>query len=220
MIIKKTLNIRELTLKNGMMYPDDRELIMLILGAGTKNMPVEYMAKKILAVLVSYNPEFWVEKMCEIEGVGQSKALAVAAALELGRRHNRSPQARVNHPSDVIPFVKHYAMQPTEHFVCISVNGAHEIIAIRVICIGSGNMALLRPNEIFCDALKDRAAGIILCHNHPGGKAEPSNEDILTTEHLNEAAELLGLSLLDHIIVTKTSYFSFLEHKMLPTELL
>lgn len=214
---KETIDIRRLTLKNGMSYPNDKELIMLILGSGTKNMPIEYMSEKILKALCSTNPDDWVEKLCEIEGVGKSKALAVAAALELGRRHNRNPQAVVNKPVDILPFIKHYAMQSAEHFVCVTVNGAKEILSIRVLCIGTGNMAVLKPCEIFCEAIKEHASGIVLCHNHPGGNPSPSDADIQTTDELFNASALLGITLLDHIIITKNSYFSFLEHAMLPT---
>lgn len=213
---KEQIDIRRLTLKNGLSYPNDRELIMLILGSGTKNMPIEYMAGEILKVICANNPEKWVEEMQRIGGVGASKALAVAAALELGRRLNRNPQAVVNKPHDVIPFIKHYAMQSSEHFVSVTVNGAKEILAIRVLCVGSGNMAVLKPSEIFSEAIQERASGIILCHNHPGGNPNPSQEDLDTTKGICRAASVLGLAVLDHIIITKNNYFSFLEHGLLP----
>ncbi|WP_147613110.1 JAB domain-containing protein [Treponema pectinovorum] len=213
---KEQIDIRRLTKKNGLSYPNDKELIMLILGSGTKKMPVEYMSEEMLKVICAYNPEQWVEQFQIIEGVGLSKALSVAAALELGRRHNRNPQAVVDKPMDVVPFIKHYAMRPSEHFVCVTVNGAKEILNIRVLCIGAGNMAVLKPSEIFSEALKEHASGIILSHNHPGGCPEPSREDVSTTRSLCKAANILGLAVLDHIIITKNSYFSFLEHGLLP----
>jgi DNA repair protein RadC len=214
---KEQIDIRRLTLKNGLSWPNDKELIMLILGTGTRKMPVEYMAEKILDVICATNQEQWVNELQKIDGVGKSRALSIAAALELGKRHNRSPQAQVHNPKDVIPFIKHIAMQSAEHFVAITLNGAKEIMNIRVLCVGAGNMAVLKPSEIFSEALKEHASGIILSHNHPGGHAEPSGQDLATTEHLLRASELLGLALLDHIIITKNSYFSFLEHGLLPT---
>lgn len=217
-MVKEKIDLRRLTLKNGLSYPDDRELIMLILGSGTKKMPIEIMAEKILKTLMATNPEHWVEKLCFIEGIGKSKALAIAAALELGRRMNRNPQAVVTKPVDVIPFIKQYAIQQSEHFVCVTVNGAKEILAIRVLCIGTGNMAVLKPCEIFSEAVKEHASGIIICHNHPGGCAYPSDADIETTKTLSRASHLLGIAMLDHIIITKNSYFSFLEHDLLPVD--
>lgn len=213
--MKEKIDLRRLTFVNGLSYPNDQELIMLILGSGTKNMSIERISEKILKTISSTNPEKWVEKLCAIEGVGKSRALAIAAALELGRRHNRSPQAVVNSPGDIIPYVKQYSMQQSEHFVCITVNGAKEIISIRVLCIGNGNMAVLKPGEIFCEAVKERASGIVLCHNHPGGNCTPSKADIETTQTLIKAASLLGIALMDHIIITKNGYFSFLENDLI-----
>lgn len=209
-------DLRQLTLRNGLSFPNDKELIMLILGSGTKQMPVDEMSDKILKVICAWNPENWLEKLQAISGVGASKALAIAAALELGRRHNRSPQAVVDKPQDVIPFIKHYAMQNSEHFVTVTVNGAKEILNIRVLSVGSRNMAVLKAGDIFSEALKEHASGIILSHNHPGGLAEPSDADLETTKHLCVAAEILGIPILDHIIITRNSYFSFLEHGLLP----
>lgn len=209
-------DLRQLTLRNGLSFPNDKELIMLILGSGTKQMPVEEMSDKILKVICACNPENWLEKLQSISGVGSSKALAIAAALELGRRHNRNPQAVVDKPQDVIPFIKHYAMQNSEHFVTVTVNGAKEILNIRVLSVGSRNMAVLKAGDIFSEALKEHASGIILSHNHPGGLAEPSDADLETTKHLCIAAEILGIPILDHIIITRNSYFSFLEHGLLP----
>ena len=209
-------DLRQLTLRNGLSFPNDRELLMLILGSGTKKMHVEDMSEKILKVLCANNPENWLENLQRIPGVGLSKALCVMAALELGRRHNRNPQAVVDKPQDVIPFIKHYAMQSSEHFVTVTVNGAKEIMNIRVLSVGSKNMTVLKAGDIFADALKERASGLILTHNHPGGLAQPSEADMETTRHLCHAAEILGLPILDHIIVTRNSYFSFLEHGLLP----
>ena len=80
------IDLRRLTLKNGLSYPNDKELIMLVLGSGTKKMPIEYMSEEILKVICSHNPENWLEKLQSIEGVGTSKALAILAALEFGKR--------------------------------------------------------------------------------------------------------------------------------------
>lgn len=207
--------IRELTMRNGMSYPSDEELIMLLLGSGTKKTPVERLAKKVAAVVAASNSEHLIENLMRIDGIGQNKALTIAAALEFGRRMNRNPQAVVTTPKDVIPFIQNYAMQPFEHFLCISLNGAREIISIRVVCTGSGNMAVLRTADVFTEAIKEHASAVVLSHNHPGGTPVPSSNDIRTTQKLLKAANLLGIALLDHIIITRNSYFSFLEHNIL-----
>ena len=209
------LEIRELTLQNGLSYPSDEELVMLILGSGTKNMPIDELAKKVIQTVMSSNSDELVENLMKLEGIGKTKALSIAAALEFGKRINRNPQYALQEPTDVIPFIQSYAMQPMEHFLCISINGAKEIISIRVICSGSGNMAIIRPVEVFAEAIKERASAIILSHNHPNGNPLPSRQDIKTTLRLYRAAETIGIALLDHIIIARTSYFSFLEHELL-----
>lgn len=209
--------IREMTLRHGLSYPSDEELIMLLLGHGTKKMPVENLSVKVLETLMRSNYENVVENLTKINGIGKTKALVIAAALELGRRQNRNPHAALEKPKDIIPFIQGYAIQPTEHFLCVTLNGAREILSIRVICTGSGNMAVMRMSEVFSEAVKERASAVIFSHNHPSGNPEPSNEDIETTKKLCFAASLLEIKVLDHIIVAKNSYFSFLEHRLFDT---
>lgn len=210
------LNIRELTLSNGMAFPSDVELIMLILGSGTRKMPIELLAEKVLKAVEGTNPPELIHALQKIEGIGTSKALTIAAAMELGRRLNRNPQGRLNSPSDIVPFVQNYAMNSQEHFLCITLSGAREILSVHVVCVGSSNMAIVRPREIFCEAIKEHAAAIVLCHNHPSGQCFPSKEDLEMTAEVMDAAMLLGIALLDHIILTKNGYFSLLEHNLLP----
>lgn len=208
------IEIRELTLKHGLSYPSDEELIMLILGHGTRKTPVDNLSVKVLEVLMKSNYDNLIENLTKISGIGKTKALAIAAALELGRRQNRNPQGALSHPKDVIPFIQSYALLPTEHFLCITLNGAREILSIRVVCTGSGNMAIIRMGDVFAEAIKEHASAVVFCHNHPGGNPTPSDDDIKTTKKLYAAAQLLQIAFLDHIIIARNSYFSFLEHNM------
>lgn len=207
--------IRELTLLHGVDFPSDYELIMLILGSGTRARPVESLAKEALRTVLESNREQLIEKLAGIKGIGLNRALAVAASIELGRRMNRKPQGHLSRPVDVIPYIQSYAMQAQEHFLCVSVNGAREILSIRVVCVGSGNMAVLHPAEVFSEPIKEHASAIIVSHNHPGGNPSPSEEDRNTTERLTRAADILGIPLLDHIIISKSRYFSFMENGLL-----
>jgi len=215
---KDRLEIRELTLQHGLAFPTSEELIMLILGSGTREKPVKELAKEVLAQVMASNSDNLVENLMKVRGMGKSKALMVAAALELGKRINRNPQGVFSSPRDLLPYIQSYGMQKQEHFLCVSLNGAQEILSIRVICSGSGNMAIVKPSEVFAEALKEHAAAIVICHNHPCGIAFPSKEDIKTTLRLFQAAEVLGLALLDHIILSRTSYFSFLEQDYMNEE--
>lgn len=211
----KQPNIRELTLLNGISYPDDEELIMLILGKGTKNNPIESLAEKVTKTINSSNEEELIPNLKKINGMGESRALIIAAALELGRRRRGILRSSINAPKDVIPFLQHYTLMPTEHFITVTVNGAKEILSTRVVSVGTINKALIHPREVFANAVSEYASGIICCHNHPCGQCYPSNADIDSTKILQKAAKILGIVFMDHIIITKEDYFSFLEHGML-----
>ena len=208
-------DIREKALRFGLGYPLDYELVMLILGAGNRQMSVETMSKKIADVLDSGNSDDMVERLLEMKGIGQSKALAIAAAIELGKRRTCHLGAHIKSPSDLIPFVNHYAMNGKEHFLAVTLNGGHNIIQIHVVSIGTTNSAFAHPREVFYEAIKENASAIIVCHNHPSGAVEPSEEDIKCTQKLIAASEIIGIPLLDHIIIDCSSYYSFLESGLL-----
>lgn len=98
-----------------------------------------------------------------------------------------------------------------EHFLCATINGANEILNIRVVSIGLIDRSPVHPREVFADALSDRASAVIVAHNHPSGGLEPSPSDINITAQLKAAGAIVGIDLLDHIIFNRTAYFSFLE---------
>ena len=207
--------VRETAMEHGISYMFDEELIMLILGSGTSHIPVGKMAEEILDVLEDSDPADVIENLLQLKGVGQGKALAVAAALELGKRRSNHLRAPVKKPEDVVPFVMSYAVNTKEHFLLVTLNGGHEIIQIHVISVGTLNRTLIHPREIYGTAMRENAAAIIVCHNHPSGNCEPSEEDIHVTHNLEQVGEIMGIELLDHIIVSKESYFSFVGNDML-----
>ena len=208
-------DVREKALEHGFSFLFDEELVMLILGSGTRQMPVELMAERIVGILYDFDAEEVVENLVRLNGVGLGKALAVAAALELGRRRSCHLRAPIKSPTDIVPFVKNYAVCDKEHFLLVTLNGGHEIIQIHVITVGTLNRTLIHPREIFSVAMRDNAAAIIVSHNHPSGNCEPSEEDIQVTETLRKVSVIMGIELLDHVIVSREGYFSFLENKML-----
>ena len=211
-------DIREKAIKYGLGYPLDEELIMLILGAGNRQMSVQTMARKIVGVLDSCNSCDMVSQLLKMKGVGQGKALAVAAAIELGKRRTCHLGAHISSPDDLIPFVNHYAMNEKEHFLAVTLNGGHNIIQIHVVSVGTTNRTLIHPREVFGEAIRENATAIILCHNHPSGNTEPSEEDITATQKLLEAAKIVGIPILDHIIIDCCGYFSFMENGLLPQD--
>lgn len=208
-------DIRELTLKYGLDYPNDEELLMLILGSGIKDCSVKNLARYVNDVIDVSTSEELLENLGKVKGMGHGRILQVAAAVELGRRKYQYSGLRISQALELVPFIKTYAMKAKEHFLCVTLNGNHEIIRINVVSVGTVNSSLIYPREVIELALKDKAAAIILSHNHPSGNLEPSNSDIETTKQLISAANVMGIPILDHIIITTGGYFSFLEHDLL-----
>ncbi len=188
---------------------------MLMLGKGTKKTPIEKLSKRVLKVIYDSSEEELVKNLCAIDGMGKTKSLLIASALELGRRKFKHFKVRIQRPSDIIPYMRQYSLEQTERFITATVNGAGEIMNIRVVSVGTINKTLIHPREIFSEPVAEHASGIICCHNHPFGKCIPSEADRHSTIILQHAAEILGISLLDHLIITKDSYYSFLENGLL-----
>ena len=106
----------------------------------------------------------------------------ILAAIEFARRRIKPEGAKIETPADLLPHVRHYADRKQEHFLCASINGANEILNIRVVSIGLIDRTPVHPREVFADALSDRASAIIVAHNHPSGGLEPSPADVEVTE--------------------------------------
>lgn len=203
---------REKLLQKGAEGLSDLELIAILLGSGTKGHDVMKLADRILKALDSNKTKPDVEELQKIEGVGLAKATLIAAALEFARRRIRPEGLKISFPQDVLPLIHHYADRKQEHFICISVNGANEVIASRVVTVGLVNRTQVHPREVFSDPITDRASAIIIAHNHPSGALAPSREDIEITKQIKTSGEILGIRLLDHIIFNHRGNYSFLEH--------
>lgn len=189
----------------------DLELMAILLGRGIKGHDVLTVADRILKVLDGNKGQVNLEGLQKIEGVGLAKATLIAAAIEFARRRIRPEGLRISFPTDVLPLIQHYADRKQEHFICISINGANEVIASRVVSVGLVNRTQVHPREVFADPITDRASAIIIAHNHPSGGLTPSNEDREITKQLKSSGETLGIKLLDHIIFNQKGYYSFLE---------
>ena len=127
--------------------------------------------------------------------------------------HYQRPKLRtkITTAADVYSHLSEYQNLEREHFVAVILDGASRVINTRVISIGTLNQALVHPREVFRPAIKDNAAGIIVAHNHPSGQLNPSIEDRRITKRLKEVGKLIGIELLDHVILTEYSYYSFNE---------
>ena len=147
--------------------------------------------------------------------MGLAKGAQILSAFELARRHLLKETMKIVCAKDALPLMADIAAKPQEHFLCISLNGANEVIEKRVISIGLADRSSVHPREVFADAVADRASGIIVAHNHPAGSLEPSAADTDVTRQLKAAGECLGIHLVDHIIFNRSGYFSFLESGLL-----
>lgn len=195
----------------------DFELICIMLGSGSRNYPVNVLAKQILKVIdkVGDSRPLELESLESIPGLGVASASKVCAALELGRRRNPAKHRVLREPGDLFPLICHYAQRQQESFLVASLNGAMELIGVRVTSVGILDRTLVHPREIFCQAIVERASSIILAHNHPSGNLTPSHEDIEITKRLCQAGLLLGIKVVDHLVFSLDSYFSFLEKGLL-----
>jgi DNA repair protein RadC len=193
----------------------DYELIAAILGNGTPQRGVLEIAQEVAGLLRKGNlPQF--SDLVRIKGIGQSKACILLACFEIARRYGVSAEeepVRITKPSDIftIPLVRDIVSKKQEHFLVITLNGASEVIHSRIITMGLLNQSLIHPREVFSDAVTDRAAGLICVHNHPSGNLEPSSQDILITCQLAQAGEIMGITVIDHLIISKNGYLSLKE---------
>ena len=202
---------REKLLRNGAPALSDQELLAVLLGKGTAGMDVMKLAGKLARLIDEKGLQVTAEDLMQFEGVGEAKATLVLAAIEFARRRIKPEGSKIETPADLLPHVRHYADRKQEHFLCATINGANEILNIRVISIGLIDRSPAHPREVFADALSDRASAVIVAHNHPTGGLQPSSSDVEITAQLKVAGSIVGVDLLDHIIFNRTGYFSFLE---------
>ena len=207
----KDLRPREKLQARGAASLSDYELIMAIIGSGNATADVTQIAREVLKVLKQRGSDLKYSDLIKIKVLGPAKATQLMAGYELWRRRFEIPDRPiVNSASDAVSLLADIRTKKQEHFVSLSLDGANRLIQKRIVSVGTINASLAHPREIFADVITDRAAGIIVAHNHPSGTALPSPEDIQTTKRLKEVADLLGINFYDHLIVTSDDYLSIL----------
>jgi DNA repair protein RadC len=206
---------REKLREKGAAALSDEELVTAILGMGTAGVDVRTIARQVASLIREHKTGLTLDHLQAVPGVGLAKACQILSAFELARRHLLKDTVKITVAQDVLPLVDDIAGKQQEYFVCISLNGANEVIAKRGVTIGLLDQSPVHPREVFADVITDRAAAVIFVHNHPSGDLQPSQSDRNTHEQLTEAAKILGLRVLDHVIVTKKGYFSFQENGLI-----
>lgn len=206
---------REKLKEKGVGALTDQELVTAILGSGTSGIDVRTMARNVAKLIQEHRNKLTLDQLLTISGMGLAKAAQILSAFELARRYLVKETVKICCAQDILPLLADIAAKQQEYFVCISLNGANELIEKRVVTIGLLNQSQVHPREVFADVIADRAAAVILAHNHPSGDHKPSDADKQLHERLTSAAEILGLRILDHIIISSKGYFSFQEQGLL-----
>jgi len=206
---------REKLREKGAQALSDTELVAIILGSGSKEQDVMAIATKAARLIAKNKGHISLEMLIEIEGIGLAKAAQILAGFELSRRYMIREAIKISEAEHVIPLLKDIADKNQEYFVCISLNGANEVIEKRIVTVGLLNKTQVHPREVFADVITDRAASVILSHNHPSGELEPSESDLNVNKQLIDAGKILGITVLDHIIISKRGYYSFQEHGLI-----
>lgn len=214
MEMPKTDRPREKLVRLGAAALKDEELVAILLGSGNAQMDVMTMARAFVKHIDGKGLDIKLEDLI-MPGVGVAKATTILAALEFARRRIKPEGLRILETKDVIPLVQHFAFQRQEHVLCITINGANEVINTHTVAVGGLDKAGLDPREVFSRAVAEKASGLILAHNHPEGPIEPSLPDIDVTRKIKGAGQIVGIPLLDHIIFNRKGYYSFLENGML-----
>lgn len=207
---------REKMLGKGCSALTDAELIAILLGKGRVGENAVALAQRILRSVDNNLHELAKRSLPELqkfEGVGEAKAVAIAAALELGRRRQLSDlreRPRIGCSRDA-----YNAIAPNlvdlhhEEFWLLMLNRANEVYARHQLSAGGAAGTVVDVKQVFKAAIEARAAGIIAIHNHPSGSLTPSQADLSLTQKLRKAGEVLDLPLLDHLIVSERGFYSF-----------
>jgi DNA repair protein RadC len=208
---------REKIRKKGASCLSNQELIAAILGSGSPGRNVRVLAKEI-SDIIDKNPDaVQYQDFALVKGMGSAKTSQIIACLELARRFysGDTTTPKISTPADILPHVSFLSGKKQEHFICITLNGANEVIHTRTITMGLLNHSLVHPREVFADAITDRAASIICVHNHPSGTLDPSSQDVAITRQLADAGTLVGIRLLDHVIITDSGWLSMKEQGLI-----
>jgi len=206
---------REKLVIKGVTALKNEELLSILLGSGIRGKDVRKLSKEIVKMMDKGVDTLSLKNLCDIRGLGVAKASQILASIELSRRYLIRSNKRITSAKEVYEELKPFSTKVQEYFLSITLDGASHIINIRTVFIGTLTQSIVHPREIFTDAISDRAAGIIVAHNHPSGTLVASRSDIAVTQRLKEVSRLVGIELLDHVILSKQGFYSFSDEGLL-----
>jgi len=207
---------REKLLLKGKAALSDAELIAILIGSGTRELSAVDLSKLILQSVnnnLNELAKLSINDLIKFKGIGDAKAISIAAALELGRRRKESEtlkKLKIGSSADVYEAIRPYLMDlQHEQFWVLLLNRANEVIRPQQISIGGVSGTVADPKMIFKAAIEHLASSIILIHNHPSGNLTPSQADKDLTKKVKEGGQTLDIPVLDHLIFSDTGHFSF-----------
>ncbi|HEY1835960.1 MAG TPA: DNA repair protein RadC [Candidatus Saccharimonadales bacterium] len=206
---------REKLQRKGPPALSDFELLEVLIGNGTSGADVGSIARRVQKLMQKGAAGLNYESLTTIKGVSLATASKILASLELAKRHLVRDIEPLRTQQDILARLGDIRTRQQEYFICLSLDGGQRLIAQRTITIGTLDTVLAHPREVFADAIADRAASVIVAHNHPSGDVAPSQKDVALTQQLAAAGQLLGIPLRDHLILTKTEHFSYRQHHLL-----
>lgn len=205
----------EKTITKGVETLSNTELLAILIGAGTKGKSAIGLAEDVLSrdeKGITYLAQSTMEELMSVNGIGQSKAARLLAAVELGKRISTKPREKrisIKRSEDVARlFLEKMRYEKKEKFKALFLNAKGEIISIETVSVGELTGTVVHPREVFCEAIKKSAAAVIFVHNHPSGDSNPSDDDIETTKRLCECGNLLGINVIDHIVIGDGTFSS------------
>ncbi len=208
---------RERLIKYGAANLSNEDLISILIRTGTREDNVKELSSKILSKIKGINSlnDLSLGELTSIKGVGQTKALTLLAAIELGKRvYTASIEEKVLlNNTEVVNkyFAPLIAKEAQENLLVILLDNKNRLLNYKIMFKGTSTSSLVEPKEIFNYAIRERAAKIIIMHNHPSGIVSPSKEDIELTNTINLSGRLIGIPLVDHLITSGDKYYSFYE---------
>jgi DNA repair protein RadC len=213
---------REKLLLKGKTTLSDAELIAILIGSGSRDETAVELSKRILSSVSNNLNQLGKTSIVDLQkfkGIGEGKAISIAAALELGRRRKDSDpvkRVKITGSSVVYDYMREVMDDlPHEEFWVLLLNRGNQILEKVNISKGGVSQTVVDAKIVFKMAIDRLASSIILCHNHPSGNLKPSEADIQLTKKLKEAGRILDLPILDHLIFADNTYFSFADEGLL-----
>ncbi|MCW3085876.1 MAG: hypothetical protein JWP12_3242 [Bacteroidetes bacterium] len=212
---------REKLLGKGRQVLSEAELIAILIGSGSRSETAVELSKRILGTVennLNSLGKLSIQELTQFKGIGEAKAISIVAAMELGRRRKEAEivkNEKIITSKDAYGIMKPIMQDlPHEEFWLLMLNRANKLIKKELVSRGGVSGTVVDTKIIFKTAIEQYASSIIICHNHPSGNLRPSDADIRITKNIKEAGKIMEITLVDHLIITDSGYYSFADEGM------